>query len=1236
MAPKQKIGPKAALHRLENGLRLLFRSRNHTSLATEPNSQPTIALNNTNWDGLERFKSILEGNNATFGLLTSTITQFSGCVRRFENQTRAREECKILGVDLNDLFHVLAERFARADQMSITPESFGNLARSIGQEITKLLASDEGSGPKEDGSATDGSIDEILRCYRRVRTLLALFAPQMNESTTVWRLEDDEVQNTRLELLSHSQAGHYRAVGPENIHRTRCLQDTRTNVLQDLQEWVHYGKFHKVYWLSGTSGSGKTTIAYSLCEYLENSGRPAASFFCSRDLPDCRDVRRILPNVAYQLARLSRPLRRAISNSLERDPEVCSQPIKNQFERLIAMPLEEVGHTPGVDVVVVIDALEECEDKDGINQLLDAFFKDSSGLPVKFLVTSRQNLGILDRMRASLDLLKRSELRLHEIDRTVSQQDVRTYLKAGLERFGLSDDDLECLARRSGGSFIYAVSVLKYVGLGDSSGGSERLKQLLDVASSIETPSNQHIDIIYTAMLDGVIENGGLDESRKAEMMLVLRTAVCARDSLTVDAIAELLGLESSSLMIIMLYLLVPGLQVSDASGLGITLSEPFSKYLVDPQRSGRFHCNSQQDHALLVQSCFHLVGAANPSFNVCNLASSYMLDREVVDIDERVNEAISPGLWYASRHWGTHLTLAEPSNERLAALHSVLSKRLLLWMEVMNLKRSMPEAAELLHEVHLWLKQVECPVDIRDLVLDAWIFVATFSSSRASDSTPHIYVSALPFWPAHRPVSMYYMPMLRFAVDAEGCREDLAILGDQGSEVAHSPQSFGTFSRRTDNNLHPLAVGTRRPVDHLVAGHTREINSVVYSPDGAHVASGSDDKTIRVWDARTGQPVGQPFNGHTGLVFSVAYSPNGAYIASASDDCTIRIWDAYTGQAVGQPLKGHTGWVRSVAYSPDGAYLVSGSGDNTIRIWDARTGLHMGEPLSGHIGKVNSVAYSPDSAYIASGSHDNTVRIWEARTGQAVGQPLKGHTDLVCSVAYSPEGAYIASGSADRTVRIWSTRTGRPAGQPLRGHTGEVNSVAYSPDGAYIASGSDDKTVRIWDARSGQPVGQPLEGHTSLVLCVAYSPNCAYVSSSSSDMTLRIWDSRAGHALQTPGAPSPPARSLAHSPSRSLVPSVFAQYFARIPDKPASVAHGSYIHTSDDSVHRWTLDDQGWAVNARKDRLIWVPQALQRSMILPPTLVQIPRGDLVRLGFRDAKLGTEWRDCFDPSQLYS
>ena len=31
---------------------------------------------------------------------------------------------------------------------------------------------------------------------------------------------------------------------------------------------------------------------------------------------------------------------------------------------------------------------------------------------------------------------------------------------------------------------------------------------------------------------------------------------------------------------------------------------------------------------------------------------------------------------------------------------------------------------------------------------------------------------------------------------------------------------------------------------------HSRDINSVAFSPDGTKIVSGSDDKTIKVWDA--------------------------------------------------------------------------------------------------------------------------------------------------------------------------------------------------------------------------------------------------------------------------------------------------------------------------------------------------------------------------------------------------
>ncbi|KAG8739325.1 hypothetical protein FRC10_005783 [Ceratobasidium sp. 414] len=1192
MPPKRKRNVRVALRRVEDGLRQLFRSRP----ATETNNEPAIDLKNTDWDGLERFRGILNLNVEAFGPLVRTVGRFSECIKIFENQARAREEYKKIGVDLNDLFHTLAGHFESADATSIPIDSFGNLSRGIDEEI-KWLELEEGSESSGDGVTTK-DVDEALRCYRRVRTLLALFA--MSENAKMWRVDDDETMNTRLELLSHSPNAHYRAVGSKNVDRTRCTPNTRVEVLQDLREWVHYGKFQKVYWLNGIAGTGKTTIAYSLCEDLENSGKPSASFFCSRDLPECRDVRRIFPSVSYQLARLSprlsRPFRCAVSDALEHDPDVCNQPIDEQFKRLIAVPLQNIGHTFGVDLVIVIDTLEECEDKDGVNQILDACFEGSSGLPIRFLITSQRNLGILERMLASQGGLRRAELRLHEVDRTVAQEDVRTYLSASLGGFGLSDNDLECLAKRSGRSFIYAASAVQYLCHGGFSGRAKRLKRLLDIASWSENANNQHIDALYTTVLEDALDNGGLDEPRKAEVMRVLRTVVCARAPLTLHAVAELLRLDVSGVMDIMLRLLLPMLQWSDASGPGIILDESFSKYLIDPQRSGRFHCDSQRDNVLLVQLCLHLIGATSAPFNVCNLDSSYLLDREVVGIDARVSEAISEGLWYASRHWGNHLELVAPSNDILTTLHGFLSKRLLLWMEVMNLKDRMLEAAKLLHGVYMWLREADCPRETRDLVLDAWMFVEVFSASAASESTPHIYVSALGFWPADRPVSTHYMPTLRRVV--KGTRVMVARRGENSivldgplARHVHSPRHFNVIAERGGSNSYRWHVCTGQPVDQPSKGHTDRIESVAYSPDGAYVASGSSGGTVRIWDACTGQPVGQPLKGHTGWVLSVAYSPDSAYIASGSEDKTVRIWDAHTGQPVGQSLNGHTGSVQSVAYSPSGAYIASGSDDWTVRIWDAHTGQPVGLPLNGHAGHVWSVAYSPDGAYIASGSNDRTVRIWDAHTGQPVGQPLDGHTGLIRSVAYSPDGGYIVSGSEDGTVRVWDAHTGQPVGRPLNGrtsvlsvayspdgayivsgsgetvriwdahtgqspdqplirHTGLITSVAYSPDGAYIASGSSGSTVLIWDAHTGQPVGLPLNGRTDCIWSVAYSPDSAYIASGSKDKTVRIWDAHTGQPVGQPlNGHTGSVQSVAYSPNGAYIASGSDDWTVRIWD---------------------------------------------------------------------------------------
>jgi len=63
---------------------------------------------------------------------------------------------------------------------------------------------------------------------------------------------------------------------------------------------------------------------------------------------------------------------------------------------------------------------------------------------------------------------------------------------------------------------------------------------------------------------------------------------------------------------------------------------------------------------------------------------------------------------------------------------------------------------------------------------------------------------------------------------------------------------------------------------------------------------------------------------GHTDDVNSVAFSPNGEYALSGSEDGTLKMWEISTGREIRTFKKDHFE-VNSVAFSPDGKYAVSG-----------------------------------------------------------------------------------------------------------------------------------------------------------------------------------------------------------------------------------------------------------------------------------------------------------------------
>ena len=59
-------------------------------------------------------------------------------------------------------------------------------------------------------------------------------------------------------------------------------------------------------------------------------------------------------------------------------------------------------------------------------------------------------------------------------------------------------------------------------------------------------------------------------------------------------------------------------------------------------------------------------------------------------------------------------------------------------------------------------------------------------------------------------------------------------------------------------------------------------------------IVSASHDKTVRVWSAVTGE-CEQTLEGHSNDVISAQFGPDGQKIVSASWDKTVRVWSATT-----------------------------------------------------------------------------------------------------------------------------------------------------------------------------------------------------------------------------------------------------------------------------------------------------------------------------------------------------
>ena len=89
--------------------------------------------------------------------------------------------------------------------------------------------------------------------------------------------------------------------------------------------------------------------------------------------------------------------------------------------------------------------------------------------------------------------------------------------------------------------------------------------------------------------------------------------------------------------------------------------------------------------------------------------------------------------------------------------------------------------------------------------------------------------------------------------------------------------------------------------------GHTREINTLEFSPDNTLVVTYSWDYSAKLWRADS-QACVLTFR-HEAPVFSAAFSPTGTTILTDSMDHDVKLWSVSSGQCLSQHFAAGSSW---------------------------------------------------------------------------------------------------------------------------------------------------------------------------------------------------------------------------------------------------------------------------------------------------------------------------------------
>ena len=520
---------------------------------------------------------------------------------------------------------------------------------------------------------------------------------------------------TDLEILAKLEP--VQNAGYQAGHHDKCLPGTRESVIQDIMLWVKDPQGQNVFWLNGLAGTGKSTITQSFSEIIANDGFLGASFFCSRDYLDRKELKNIFPTLAYQLACRYPNFRSHIITTLKNDPTLVYSSLISQLEDLLVNPLSREN----IPCVIIIDALDECVDDQPASAVLSVLGRFVQQLsPVKFFITGRPEPRIRTGFRLPLLQPLTQIFLLHQVESSSVNNDIQLYLTQRLSMIAKQRSDLDLpnpwphdyeirvLTNKSSGLFIFASTLVRFIG-SEHHEPNERLQLVVSEVGSTTHEGQAGIDSLYYQILRHAFSDA--HESKVFDRMRhILGAIILAFNPLSRKELSTILGVPTTLISTTLRHLHSVILVSAGESEEIRVFHKSFPDFLQDYQRCTdfRFHINSTTHHGIIVLGCLRLVGKLER--NPCSLPP-FIRNQDVSNLTQVLEHKLGGALRYACSHWARHLSLSSTSytnqTHQIVPLATTTLESALPWIEVMSLENHLDEVIHSIYGLLDWIDKV-------------------------------------------------------------------------------------------------------------------------------------------------------------------------------------------------------------------------------------------------------------------------------------------------------------------------------------------------------------------------------------------------------------------------------------------------------------------------------------------------------------------------------------------------